>query len=355
VKFGEIQFAVSGVGMLPGMMPVVAVEAPLGEIGSQTIVFRNPFPHPLPLDVVLTHAEPPTDPRSQRNKKAVEAKLSEMQTAFALLMRKSNDVVIAAKAAYHIALSFSPQKMGTYEAVVQVRAVVGGRSLLWCYPIHGTAESGLPQRLPTLKTACKTTLIKEFNITLDGIRKADMQVHEELAVTDFTVDIKADENVKTMVLRAFRAQPLEVVQLQSAPVDGSDHHHEHHSGMREPADYALRLRMLFEPLRTFIANVELSIFCRNRGKWRVKLDLDATDPEPDDTIRLVAPVHGTDKVTFRLNNRFLGYSSFQAYFSAKSSPHFSVSPSAGTLAPYGSEGTAFVVTFAPVDYGTIEM
>jgi hypothetical protein len=348
-KFGEIQFAVSGTGMLPGMMPTVHVDAPLNEIGSQTIVFRNPFPHPLPLDVVLTHAEPPTDPRSQRNKKAIEAKLDAMRTAFALLMRKSSDIVIAAKSSYHIALSFSPDKMGTYEAQVQVRAVVGGRSLLWCYPVSGMAESGLPQRLPTLKTACKTTLIKEFNITLDGIKRTDLQSHEEIAVTDFTVEIKAEENVKAMVMRAFRAQPLEVVQLAHSPTAGGE------AGMRETADYALRLRMLFEPLRTFIANVDISILCRNRGKWRVKLDLDATEPEPDDVIRLVAPVHGTDRVTFKLNNRFLGYSTFQAYFSAKSSPHFSVSPSTGTLAPYGSEGTPFVVTFAPADYGTIEM
>lgn len=356
-KFGEIQFAVSGVGMLPGIMPTLHIDAPLNEIGSQTIVFRNPFPHPLPLDVILTHAEPPTDPRSSRNKKAIDAKLEAMQTAFGLLMRKTSDVVIAAKASYHIALSFSPDKMGIYEAVVQVRSVVGGRSLLWCYPVSGMAESGLPQRLPTLRTACKTTLIKEFNISLDGIRKADMQVHEELTLSDFTVEIKAEDNVKSMVLRAFRAQPLEIVQLQPADAsaagvrDPTAHSH----GARDPADYALRLRMLFEPLRTFIASVDISIMCRNRGKWRVKLDVDATDPEPDDVIRLTAPVGGSDKVTFRLNNRFLGYSSFQAYYSAKSSPHFAVSPSSGTLAPYGAEGTPFVVTFAPIDYGTIEM
>eukprot|EP01032_Pedospumella_encystans_P007939 gene7939-9469_t len=352
-KFGEIQFAVSGIGLLPGIMPTLHIDAPLNEIGSQTIVFRNPFPHPLPLDVILTHAETPTDPRSQRNKKAIDAKLEEMQTAFGLLLRKTSDVVIAAKASYHIALSFTPQKMGIYEAVVQVRSVVGGRSLLWCYPISGMAESGLPQRLPTLKTACKTTMIKEFNISLDGIRRADLGPHDELTLSDFSVEIKADESVKSMVLRAFRAQPLEIVPVTNTEEAAVNAEGEHYG--REPADFALRLRMLFEPLRTFIANVDISLTCRNRGKWRIKLDLDATDPEPDDVIKLTAPVGGTDKVTFRLNNRFLGYSTFQAYYSAKSSPHFSVTPSTGTLAPYGAEGTPFVVTFAPIDYGTIEV
>lgn len=163
-------------------------------------------------------------------------------------------------------------------------------------------------------------------------------------------------SVKSMVLRAFRAQPLEIVPLQHSPEDTAALQGDAHGHYgKEPADFSLRLRMLFEPLRTFIANVDISITCRNRGKWRVKLDLDATEPEPDDIIKLTAPVGSSDKVTFRLNNRFLGYSTFQAYYSAKSSPHFSVSPSTGTLAPYGADGTPFVVTFAPIDYGTIEV
>jgi hypothetical protein len=65
-------------------------------------------------------------------------------------------------------------------------------------------------------------------------------------------------------------------------------------------------------------------------------------------------VGGSDKVSFKLANRFLGFSKFHAYFSSKSSPHFTVSPSSGILAPFGSEGSPFTVTFAPADYGTIE-
>ena len=63
--------------------------------------------------------------------------------------------------------------------------------------------------------------------------------------------------------------------------------------------------MLFEPLKTFSTSVDFSIICRNRGKWRVKMDLDASEPEPDDYIKLVAPVGGSDKVSFKLTNRFL--------------------------------------------------
>ncbi len=70
---------------------------------------------------------------------------------------------------------------------------------------------------------------------------------------------------------------------------------------------------------------------------------------------MVAPVHGVDKTSFRLSNRFLGYSSYHAYFNMKSSPHFSVTPQTGMLPPHGSEGAPFTITFAPVEYGTIEV
>ncbi len=85
------------------------------------------------------------------------------------------------------------------------------------------------------------------------------------------------------------------------------------------------------------------------------MELEVLDPLPDDTILLTAPVGSQDRVSFKLTNRFLGYSNFEAYFSPQSSPHFSVTPSAGVLAPFGSaEGTQFVVTFAPKEYGTRE-
>ena len=85
------------------------------------------------------------------------------------------------------------------------------------------------------------------------------------------------------------------------------------------------------------------------------IDLDATEPEPDDTIRLTAAVGSTDKVMIRLSNRFLGYSTFQAYFTAKSSPHFTVSPSSGVLAPFGVDGTPFIITYSPLKYASREL
>jgi len=35
--------------------------------------------------------------------------------------------------------------------------------------VIGLAESGVPYRLPMMKVACKTSMMKEFNIPLEGI------------------------------------------------------------------------------------------------------------------------------------------------------------------------------------------
>ena len=53
-SYGESVFEVSGAGLLPGLMSSIKIFSPLGEIGSHTIAFRNPFPFPLPVDILLT-------------------------------------------------------------------------------------------------------------------------------------------------------------------------------------------------------------------------------------------------------------------------------------------------------------
>ena len=211
-KFGEVQYNVSGIGLLPGNMPTVNVFAPLGEIGSQTVVFRNPFTHPLPVEVKLTHADvDPSEAYMQRPAKGGKRKILPKsstsvpgaESSFGLLMRRTSDLVVAPKSNLHIPLSFSPNRMGQYDAVAQVRSVVAGRSLLWCYPISGLAEAGVPFRLPQMKTACKSSLIKDFDIPLEGIKKEDLRSLDDLRVTDFTTQLNIDEEVRSIVLRAF--------------------------------------------------------------------------------------------------------------------------------------------------------
>eukprot|EP01034_Spumella_vulgaris_P029495 gene29495-36557_t len=270
--------------------------------------------------------------------------------AFGLLMKRTTDHVIAAKALFQIALSFSPIILGAYDATVQIRSTVNGRSLLWCYPVVGIAEAGTALRLPTIKTPCKTSFLKEVEIPLEGIRRSEVLSASDLLTSDFTLETNYEDKVKGLVMRTFRVQLIDAIAL---PEDTDPD--TFYAPGKGRVDYAMRCRFLFEPLRTFNTRVEVVLVYKNKGKWRVNVDLEATEPEPDDRIKLCAAVGAQDKVAFKLNNRFLGFSNFQAYFTAKSSPHFSVSPSTGVLAPYGAEGTPFTVTFSPKVYGNIEI
>ena len=151
-----------------------------------------------------------------------------------------------------------------------------------------------------------------------------------------------DDTQATLINRSFRATPLEIIELSAE------------EAIVQNTSFILRYRLLFEPLRVFVSTIDMILECKNHGRWRVKVDLEALEPEPDDVVSLVASVGETDKVSFRLSNRFLGYSNFQAYFSARSSPNFTITPPIGVLAPFGSEGTQFIVTFSPVEYGSME-
>ena len=316
-SLGDMVYEVSGRGLLPGIMPPINISAPMKEIGSHTILFRNSFTHPLPVDVFLCEDVDGND------------------CAFTLLLRKSTGLVIAPESSLQVAISFSPTRLCDYHARVEFRSSLGGHNFLWCYPICGLAEAGIAHKLPKMSTACKSSLLREVDIPLIGLQSG-----QELSMKDFSVEIlTSDPKLKVLVTRTFRIQPVGLINTNNL----------------DEQSIAFRYRLLFEPLRVFSADVEFVIVCNNKGRWRAEVELDALDPPTDDTINLTAPVGGSDKVSFRLSNRFLGYSPFEAYFSARSSPHFTVTPSSGVLAPFGSaEGTKFEVTFSPKEYGIRE-
>lgn len=85
--------------------------------------------------------------------------------------------------------------------------------------------------------------------------------------------------------------------------------------------------------------------------FRLKIVLEANEPEKDDVIQIYSPLHKTSSVSFRLTNRFKSHADFKAYFTYDSDPEFSVIPKEGTLEPYGKEGSTFIISFTPVEYG----
>lgn len=81
--------------------------------------------------------------------------------------------------------------------------------------------------------------------------------------------------------------------------------------------------------------------------------LEAFEPDEDDVILISSPLNKTTSVSFKLTNKVKAYAHFNAGFSPESDAEFSIIPKQGDLEPYGREGTIFIVSFTPVEYGKI--
>lgn len=171
-----------------------------------------------------------------------------------------------------------------------------------------------------------------------GPEEADPQL------SDFSFETVIDPKHRNQLDRALRILPVNLIEIPD----------EDSLIGKLSTNFILKYRILFEPLKILNTSIEIIISCKDRGRWRVIIELMATEPEPDDRIKLTAAVGSSDIISFKLANRFLGFSEFQAYFSLKSSSHFTVSPTSGVLAPFGMDGTPFVITFTPLVYGNRE-
>jgi hypothetical protein len=342
---GSTHYLVSGRGMMPGNMPPVKINTTLTEIGSATITFRNPFPHPLPVDIVYSSAsdaqsiESASDPGTANSHEFTQSAVSQDEAPFALLLRNTRGIVLAGQSSLQIGISFSPSRLGVYKGFLQVRSSLGSRNLMWCFPLTGVTEVGGIQRWPRMLGQCKSCLIKEVTINLVGLLGSSIVPGQSLTTDDFEIETIIDEDVKKCVKRAFRVQPLDIVSVDDAGPQ---------------VNFGVRCRVLFEPLKQMNTTVTVVAISRARGQWRSQVLLEATPPDPDDVIELTATVGGEDRVNFRLANRFLGFSQYQAYFELQSSPHFTCTPTSGVLAPFGTAGTTFTVSFAPLEYGINE-
>ena len=115
------------------------------------------------------------------------------------------------------------------------------------------------------------------------------------------------------------------------------------------------LEIKFYPLRPFRTEFEFILRKKSGGQWIYNIVLEATQPDPDDTITIKSVLNKESYVTFSLENVFAREAKFVAYFSHDSSTEFSVSPREGILEQNGKEGTKFIICYLPVEYGKVKI
>lgn len=68
------------------------------------------------------------------------------------------------------------------------------------------------------------------------------------------------------------------------------------------------------------------------------MQLEATEPDEDDTIVIYSPLNRTSSISFKLSNKDKHSAPFTAHFTSDSDPEFSVMPKSGDLPPKDREG-----------------
>merc|ERR1711871_149828 len=173
----------------------------------------------------------------------------------------------------------------------------------------------------------RSRLEEMLEIELTGLRDVDGEV-------PVTFEMKIPEAQERLFARALTIEP-------AGPLVAS-------------AATPLKFNLSFEPLRPLNSAIQFLIHRQNGGVWKYDLELEATEPEIDDTIVISSLLGQPSSVTFSLTNQFTVYTPFKAYFTPDSALEFSVEPKSGLLEPYGSAGTQFVVSYTSTAYGRVD-
>lgn len=306
---GQWVYKATGIGLSPDEPRKVTVAAQVHHPISQTISFKNPFLESIHAFIVL----------ESRSEKGV----------FSLLNKKAK-VQIGPLATAQIPFSFCPPSMTQHSATVAIS--VAKPNLTWTYHIQGVAEAPTDATVHTFTVMARESLETYYHLSLVGL--------------DSSPGDRLDDALSCR---------LEVPPQHQALVDKC-----FAIGLEDDTEQAtvlfmdkekVSLKVNFSPLRPFVALCNLVITRASGGRWRFDLKLEATEPEVDDTILIQSPLNKPASVAFRLSNHKSVYSGFDAFFDAESAYEFTVQPTSGVLEPAGSNGTTFVITYKPMEYG----
>jgi hypothetical protein len=183
----------------------------VGEVSSYTFPFKNPFGHPIVLDILLRDsttgniAAPTVSPLS-------------------LLLKKVQGVVVGPYATLQIPLAFAPQAILERCATVEVRAASSSTAnssvvpvpLVWVYPIRGVAEAPAVVHAFELNIQAKTTVRRTIDVVLGGLVQLCKDPDEELftyelvLLPDSIVRARPEARPKSTILAGVAAVVLTI-------------------------------------------------------------------------------------------------------------------------------------------------
>lgn len=299
---GNWEYKLKGKGVPPTKMEPLEVSATIGESSSVQVTFKNPFREMITINLAL-----------------------EGKDVFNLLVKR-NRFSIGPLGMLLIPVSFQPVSMEEAQATLIVSIT---EDLAWRFPIRGITENASQHKDYSYKTKCRSTIEQPLNIFLHDLEDL---IEEE----NFTHEIRVpNKDFQRLVDSSFKIDPIKNILFST--------------------NEALEFLVRFEPLRPFKTVVEFLIYKSSGGRWKYNIQLEALDPDVDDTIIIESQINKSHSVAFKLTNQLKAFAEFEAFFTPESNSCFSVMPTKGVLEPFGREGTTFVVTFSPNEYGAAKI
>mmetsp|Transcript_41492 Transcript_41492/g.36868 ORF Transcript_41492/g.36868 Transcript_41492/m.36868 type:complete len:163 (+) Transcript_41492:79-567(+) len=146
----------------------------------------------------------------------------------------------------------------------------------WVYPIKGITESYSTTSDFFVRTKCRVVKEQELKIVLPG----NPLVNEKDEYTMEMVHIPME--LESGIRKWLTITPQK-------------------NKLTSPDDYLLFVAK-FAPLKPFKTQIELLVNKSSGGRWKFKLNIEASTPDVDDTIYITSPLNRTASVSFRLSN-----------------------------------------------------
>jgi hypothetical protein len=309
-EVGKWVYLAKGIGLQPTEPRKVSVVSQVHRATSSTLTFKNPFLQNIQAMVIL-------ETSSERG-------------VFNLLQKKSK-LTIAPLGMAQIPFSFCPASMTQHHAKVAV--IVD--NLQWDYDVTGVAEAPPDTTQHIFACAAREEIAELYPLTLVGLDLSPSEYTSKLQVELIPPNVPQVQALVNKVCSVSLADPSDPAVSQRM------------GGSHERIALNVRLR----PLRPFSAMCNLVVSQAGAGRWRFDVKIDVSEPEVDDLILIESPLNKSASVAFRLTNATPAYAEFEAFFAAESAYEFSVSPTSGVLEPAGKQGTTFVITYRPTEYG----
>jgi hypothetical protein len=378
---GTWTFQLQGSGKRPTQMETHTVYGQIGSNASSLLTFRNPFPVEkkvfvklapyvntstsiAPVEDEIPVSQSPTPLRSnqlrkkenvgggtpQPNPNRVVTSPIRLQTTslsenvFRLMLKNRNSgITLPPFGTLQIPFTFSPAAMREYNAMIIVSVIENNSNdeITWKYIVNGIAEATTTETFG-FKCQARTSIEKTIQISLPS--NAETPQDDESIIDDNVEMVNVEEEYTHEIIIPDTQNYLKAIKrsLTFTRMKGNT---------MEKGQ--LLFKVEFAPLRPFQGIAQLLIHRKNGGLWRYELQLESLVGELDDTIDVQSSIGRTERVSFRLSNIFAHQAQFEAYLTSESSVDLSVSPTRGTLAAYGYEGTPFLISFTANHYGKV--